>query len=907
MKLWISIHRYLLIISFALLVACGGGDSASSGDDIEAGLSGDLSDGSSGDDDSDSSEDGGDGTDDGSDGSEDGDDGTDDDSDSSEDGDVGTDDDSDGTDDGSDDEGDLNVDLDGDGLTDAEEAILGTSPVLIDTDGDGFNDYQEVINFGFNPDNNNFRFNPLIADVPKLRVEITSVPTISLYYEDSASTAVSSGWENTVGYANTVTTSDTSTNSLSVEETHSFGVELSAGVEVESGPSGGVTGSFTATVNYGYSESTTTESSFSYTEEQSDENSRSLSENENFEQTNGYTNTGGALAVNVQIFNDGDVAFRINSLVLGSVMIDSLYLGNYSPIGNLNLDTNFSNFSGTTLGPKSSTGDLVFNNDGLDVGTTKTLLKNASGVIVSVSSSDVVDEDGVGFAFRETDIAAKTASVIIDFGTSRASERYLVATNVDAVLGRVSVPDVMNTILRTPYTVATTGQLDSVRSTASDVDSKQYWVAIHSNDNGVTPTIATYSQLNEYDFEALELTAGDVLHLVYMQDTDLDGVGSREEFFAGTDPENADSDFDGFFTDYDELQGYPLSVTGLGDAVPTERIVRSNPLILDTDNDGISDVDEFDDLNSIWISDPTSADTDGDKMLDIHDPQPTVAYDLRTTANLATATNDGTSIDLSFAIPVIPDTSSVTYRVRRQEVALDDVFTLCADDYSCYTPVETGSLVDVDNVHAVAFTNLTTADRNYKYAIYLSVNGGEPIFVSEIYVTTAVSKQLFEIDVLGLTTGICNDLTRTQLLNYGIEVELDADPVCELYWTVTANDVVVSQVTEPNAVASAPTEGAIPLPEDKIIISVPILPGACITLEAKLWEKDDNNEYSRTGDDVLRQLVPISYCPTDISDWEGEPGGELDMLYVSRKTVSGIRYDEFLIFQFDYKITPVHP
>ncbi|MCX6398708.1 MAG: thrombospondin type 3 repeat-containing protein [Propionibacteriales bacterium] len=36
------------------------------------------------------------------------------------------------------------VDTDGDGLTDEEEATLGTDPALADTDGDGVDDGQEV-------------------------------------------------------------------------------------------------------------------------------------------------------------------------------------------------------------------------------------------------------------------------------------------------------------------------------------------------------------------------------------------------------------------------------------------------------------------------------------------------------------------------------------------------------------------------------------------------------------------------------------------------------------------------------------------------------------------------------------------------------------------------------------------
>lgn len=36
------------------------------------------------------------------------------------------------------------IDSDRDGLTDAEEAKLGTDPHLVDTDGDGYSDKQEV-------------------------------------------------------------------------------------------------------------------------------------------------------------------------------------------------------------------------------------------------------------------------------------------------------------------------------------------------------------------------------------------------------------------------------------------------------------------------------------------------------------------------------------------------------------------------------------------------------------------------------------------------------------------------------------------------------------------------------------------------------------------------------------------
>jgi outer membrane protein OmpA-like peptidoglycan-associated protein len=70
------------------------------------------------------------------------------------------------------------VDTDGDGLTDAEEAELGTDPRNPDTDGDGLTDYEEVRVYGtdpLNPDTDydgltdgeevhNYKTNPLLRD-----------------------------------------------------------------------------------------------------------------------------------------------------------------------------------------------------------------------------------------------------------------------------------------------------------------------------------------------------------------------------------------------------------------------------------------------------------------------------------------------------------------------------------------------------------------------------------------------------------------------------------------------------------------------------------------------------------------------------------------------------------------------
>ena len=51
----------------------------------------------------------------------------------------------------SDDSGCIPADTDGDGLTDEEEAVIGTDPLNPDTDGDGITDGDEVNIYGTDP------------------------------------------------------------------------------------------------------------------------------------------------------------------------------------------------------------------------------------------------------------------------------------------------------------------------------------------------------------------------------------------------------------------------------------------------------------------------------------------------------------------------------------------------------------------------------------------------------------------------------------------------------------------------------------------------------------------------------------------------------------------------------------
>ena len=102
-------------------------------------------------------------------------------------------------------------------------------------------------------------------------------------------------------------------------------------------------------------------------------------------------------------------------------------------------------------------------------------------------------------------------------------------------------------------------------------------------------------------------------------DSDGDGLNDMEEIILGTDPWNYDTDQDGL-PDGDEVNLYatnPLLSDTDGDGMPDkwELDNQLNPLVsdiaLDPDNDGLTNLEEFQQL-----TDPQDPDTDGDDLTD---------------------------------------------------------------------------------------------------------------------------------------------------------------------------------------------------------------------------------------------------------------------------------------------------
>ena len=716
-------------------------------------------------------------------------------------------------------------DTDGDGLSNCEELVIGTSPRLADTDGDGFSDFEEIVEFGFSPTNNNFQFNPLIADVPKFSLEIVSVPSVIMVYETSAGTTQSISTERTLETATTLTTGATETNAHSVEMANSVGAGLTVGTELSSdifGPE--FTTSIEFSVNYEFTHSTTDETSFSYSKEQAVENRQAVTEAQSFEESNEITTSGGTLSLAVRVRNQGSIAFRTDNLLIGAVTVDPLIPGLVIPIGNLSIDAPLDSFPVFTLAPGESTGNLVFLNDGLDVGTAKTLLKTSKNLIMRVGLSELVGADGVAFAFEQTAINAKDATIIVDYGGKRATERHLVATNVNAATLRVTLPDVLNNILRMPYTTdSVSGVLTSVRGIAADPALSAFWLVILISDDGLEKTLTKFAptDVTPLFFNGLDLQSGDVLHLIFLEDADGDLVGLRQEFAAGTDPTNMDTDGDGL-DDGVELAGFLVSET-LEDGSTVLRTFPSDPNIVDTDGDGLTDFEEVMVVAPAVVTNPRRADTDNDLITDPFDPAPTVFNDFEIVNFTVTNTQN--------PVTIIPDDITITWTQPttppgkiyqavllkqlkvgntpfRNEItdSLLGVMPVgktfaCGDLTVCYT------IIGVSNTPGT-FTvtdQLTTADQEVQYTFLIQLIDQIDLFKRDAF----QSQQLRQTD--SFPNRVAIDLTINFLwIACGDDIGVidlvfdqlwsNDDHICELYWRFFIDGVMVNQKTKPNLI-----------------------------------------------------------------------------------------------------------
>ena len=502
-------------------------------------------------------------------------------------------------------------DTDGEGLPDCYEANIGTSPVDVDSDGDGLTDYDEVVTKAFDATINNFQFNPRIADVPKISVELQSVPDFEISFTDNSSTSQ--------------TRSHTSGSRTTTTLTNSHTYEQSVGEEVSStlGSTGGTSGfDISSSVTYSQNQQET----MSWSETQARENSTFRENTESETSQQGVTNTGGVLSVLLRVQNTGFQTITLQNLTVTAKQVDPRNPTELELISGMDYDTSSGAFPSFDIGPNSASNDLPFTAD-LTLGKIYSLLEESRNLSIEPTTWNILDADGRSYTHNLTDVNARAAQVIIDYDGvgGRLSENHYVATVTDFQSNRITAATALADIINTPYTEGSTSTtftgtntgLLSVRDVANDDSVSGRWVVIHNylDTDGITRNSITYDATRgDYSLDDIELAKGEILHLMYFQDQDGDGLGSREEFLHGTSPDNPDTDND-LVSDFDEIKtGWEIPVTR-----NLTRRVYSNPLANDADNDGLLDGAEL-----AKGTHPDKRDTDNNGVLDTSDVPLTV-------------------------------------------------------------------------------------------------------------------------------------------------------------------------------------------------------------------------------------------------------------------------------------------
>lgn len=535
-------------------------------------------------------------------------------------------------------------DQDGDGLTNGDEInVYNTNPDKVDTDGDGLSDFEEIVNKSFDPTNNNYRFNPNIADLPQIDITLASAPDISIdvtYSDDSTdSYAVS----NSSTYETSYSTEQVNSNSNAIEFSNSVGASVTAGVEahVKFDDSGTVV-SASATASYDYTTTSSNETSVSYGASTSRDNSIGVERLRSNEETRTVSQESAAITILVDIRNTGDVSFTLANMILVAYTADPQTGAVIAPLTNLTVvGAANSVFPAAGFPPGGAPAQVTFSGE-ISVDEAMQLLADNSTLIVKTGMFELLDADGVSTAFIVDDVIPSTALIEIDYdgmdvtddniANGPQNERYRVATVSKLGETTITAFEALTNILQVPYTLNANGHPSEVRGIVEDSSIEGYWLVIHKTSDGVSDTFTKYKDHianldpnNPIDLNSLVLKPDDVLSLLYVQDPDGDGLGNRMEALKRTNPLSADTDndfindFDEVYVTYDEhpdLVAYRQSLAPVGTTVVARKFYTS-PISEDLDNDGLVDLRE-----RAAGTNPADPNSDGDELNDGYDPDP---------------------------------------------------------------------------------------------------------------------------------------------------------------------------------------------------------------------------------------------------------------------------------------------
>ena len=497
-------------------------------------------------------------------------------------------------------------------LFDGEEVkTLLTSPLDKDTDGDGLSDLVELTSNGSRA---------LIADVPEIRLDVYSNPSIS--YSGSLTTSLGNeeAFSQDFSSEHSVVEQQGRSNAVSsssvIEQTHEAGFSASASWFPFSAA---------AEMHYDYTHTSTNSFGMEATSyidvTQSRQMSSALGELKTQSSNSELHFDGGELRIQFDLNNEGNIPVAISEIEISASQFATGNRKAMVPVGLMQPEGSGQWSMG--VGQRSVQNIAKVS---LDSPTAiENLANNQDGIFFQVSKYKITDlSTGLDYTLQDSAVQNRTGTLVIDYGRGSGNVRtYRIATNVNrdpvsnkpvgVSLETILGPKVLDLAFeteansKTGFEVLTglqsTSNKESILRIGTDVRDG-FWVIVA--DEGI-------ETLNK-NFGDIVLNQGEQISLMFIRDQDQDGLFEREEFMLGTSDTNVDSDSDGM-TDFEETQvGWTVS------SYPEGNKVFPNPKSSDTDGDLLNDIEERE-----LGTDPSNPDTDHDGYSDKDDPFPFVA------------------------------------------------------------------------------------------------------------------------------------------------------------------------------------------------------------------------------------------------------------------------------------------
>jgi hypothetical protein len=345
---------------------------------------------------------------------------------------------------------------------------------------------------------------------------------------------------------------------------------------------------------------------------------------------------GGSLRFSVDVVNNGIVPFRISDVTFG-VYFRSHGRGETTPLTEITVP------DAMTLAPGAVRTVQLARTD-IETEAMYALMRDPNRIDVRIERYNLSGADGVDLAFREEDVRGRTAHVIIDFGDGRILERDVASpglergrlASIGQLLGElgldyeatfvggsepvyaIRIGDLETELYETPAAPLTEALPYTARSLGGPGSRRvrRGWVAVVDRRDPATSSLGAFANLLE-----AEVHRGDIVTLHYTEDLDRDGVPAIVERVFGSSDASPHSDRDGLSDYWEIYEGWTVRVVGVPDYAAGPRADRedadgdglsdlgeaqagSDPLMRDTDLDGLSDREEQDPAYRLVATDP---------------------------------------------------------------------------------------------------------------------------------------------------------------------------------------------------------------------------------------------------------------------------------------------------------------